>query len=234
MKWFTYSDYKNKINNGEIICGYVPKTGQNKNKICCGRIRDHQLYTNFHPLNRRCLSCRTNKGINWTHLYYNDLPNNVTVSEFNSNHINFHPNQSSTSRIPEISRNTNIRSVHDVTFETADDEILRFLMFQISQNDNYDEQQLVDLVSRISLETNQKKEEPIPIPISNSNIKNSNEKSEIEDCSICQTNKSNYVIVPCGHVCLCQECISNKFHEKLNNKCPICRGECKYLTKLFY
>jgi len=46
-------------------------------------------------------------------------------------------------------------------------------------------------------------------------------------CSICLHNQSEYIFIPCGHLCICSECIifvniNNNFNIKY--KCPICRN----------
>ena len=37
-------------------------------------------------------------------------------------------------------------------------------------------------------------------------------------CVVCMDKQADYVIVPCGHLCICADCI-----RQVNNKCPICR-----------
>jgi hypothetical protein len=47
-----------------------------------------------------------------------------------------------------------------------------------------------------------------------------------DQCSVCLEHKRLMVCVPCGHLCICQEC-----REKVT-KCPICRTdirECMYI-----
>lgn len=43
-----------------------------------------------------------------------------------------------------------------------------------------------------------------------------------EPCVICLTNEKIWVIIPCGHYILCNEC--NDFTIGLEQKCPLCRG----------
>lgn len=43
---------------------------------------------------------------------------------------------------------------------------------------------------------------------------------EVSDCCICLEEKSEMVMVPCGHLCLCNAC-SSAFKEQ---KCPMCRS----------
>ena len=47
---------------------------------------------------------------------------------------------------------------------------------------------------------------------------------EIENkCSVCFTNKANIIFIPCGHLCMCNECndICSQYNISL---CPICRS----------
>ena len=44
---------------------------------------------------------------------------------------------------------------------------------------------------------------------------------DVAECCICLDAHPQMVIVPCGHLCLCQEC-----SQKLTNKkCPLCRTQ---------
>ena len=56
-----------------------------------------------------------------------------------------------------------------------------------------------------------------------------NEKEEkIEEldnkCSVCFTNKSNIVFIPCGHLCMCNIC-NNRYIQHNMSFCPICRSD---------
>lgn len=37
-------------------------------------------------------------------------------------------------------------------------------------------------------------------------------------CVICNTNAREIILLPCGHVCICEDC-----SDSINNNCPICR-----------
>lgn len=50
------------------------------------------------------------------------------------------------------------------------------------------------------------------------------------ECVVCNDKSPTHVIVPCFHMCLCQDCVSPI--EKTGN-CPICRGEIKSINKVF-
>lgn len=42
-------------------------------------------------------------------------------------------------------------------------------------------------------------------------------------CSVCFTNKSNIIFVPCGHLCMCNDC-NNRYTQYNMSFCPICRN----------
>lgn len=37
-------------------------------------------------------------------------------------------------------------------------------------------------------------------------------------CVVCRTNPREIILLPCGHVCLCEDCAGD-----INNDCPLCR-----------
>lgn len=42
---------------------------------------------------------------------------------------------------------------------------------------------------------------------------------EQEICVVCRTNPREIILLPCGHVCLCEDC-----SDDINSDCPICRS----------
>ncbi|VVC96616.1 unnamed protein product [Leptidea sinapis] len=42
--------------------------------------------------------------------------------------------------------------------------------------------------------------------------------SEVQLCVVCSENPKEVILLPCGHVCLCEDCSDN-----IQDKCPICR-----------
>eukprot|EP01084_Bolivina_argentea_P069170 125910_1 len=57
-------------------------------------------------------------------------------------------------------------------------------------------------------------------------ITNTN-KDIMDRCTICMENIRQYACIPCGHLCLCQNC-----NELINDRCPICNTKCK-VVKIF-
>lgn len=59
------------------------------------------------------------------------------------------------------------------------------------------------------------------------------QESEQSICTICYTKECNTVIVPCGHLTCCYDCI-NEYHNSNQDKgCPICRTNIVCLTKIY-
>jgi len=42
-------------------------------------------------------------------------------------------------------------------------------------------------------------------------------------CSVCFTNKSNIIFIPCGHLCMCNDC-NNRYTQYNMSFCPMCRS----------
>ena len=49
------------------------------------------------------------------------------------------------------------------------------------------------------------------------------------NCVICLTEKAEFVVIPCGHLCYCKDCSSSP-----QNVCPMCRRRVSKLKKVFY
>lgn len=56
-------------------------------------------------------------------------------------------------------------------------------------------------------------------------IKDKEERIEELDkkCFVCFTNKSNIIFIPCGHLCMCNDC-NNRCTQYNMSFCPICRS----------
>jgi hypothetical protein len=55
-------------------------------------------------------------------------------------------------------------------------------------------------------------------------------------CVICLENYSNYILVPCGHLCLCNECAVKLPKDESSNKqkCPICKSVSDRIIKTYF
>ena len=74
-----------------------------------------------------------------------------------------------------------------------------------------------------------------PIDISLNNSLPTRKENEVLrndfTCVICLTNKRSHIIIPCNHICLCQNCA---FRIRNQNKCPICRKVNIKVQKVFF
>lgn len=63
--------------------------------------------------------------------------------------------------------------------------------------------------------------------INNLKLQLARKDKEIEDldkkCSVCFVNKANIIFIPCGHLCMCNDC-NIRCTEFNINFCPICRN----------
>jgi len=53
-------------------------------------------------------------------------------------------------------------------------------------------------------------------------------RPKVGDCVVCLTRRSNHVLSPCGHLCLCDCCVT-----KIRAVCPKCRVPVAFKTKVF-
>ena len=44
-----------------------------------------------------------------------------------------------------------------------------------------------------------------------------------KECTICLSEQSNAIVMPCGHMCVCMDC-GNSLKTSKHNLCPVCRG----------
>lgn len=53
-------------------------------------------------------------------------------------------------------------------------------------------------------------------------------------CVICQDKVKNILLLPCRHVCLCQRCLQDIKHGRVQlNKCPLCRHDIRSTMEVF-
>eukprot|EP01084_Bolivina_argentea_P116614 207170_1 len=65
--------------------------------------------------------------------------------------------------------------------------------------------------------------------VRNDNIDEENNKER--KCIICLDGKSDHILIPCGHICVCIEC--KESYNDNNATCPICRGKVTSVIKTF-
>jgi len=49
------------------------------------------------------------------------------------------------------------------------------------------------------------------------------------ECIICLDESRKYALLPCGHFCLCENCVARV----PNNKCPVCRNEIQDILRIY-
>jgi hypothetical protein len=54
---------------------------------------------------------------------------------------------------------------------------------------------------------------------------------ESEQCMICMSEAANFLVVPCGHQCGCEDCLTQVV--RTTNRCPICRTSISRLQRVF-
>jgi len=65
----------------------------------------------------------------------------------------------------------------------------------------------------------------------NNEIENKEQETdppEGNECVICQERKRTYAIIPCGHYCCCEECVT-----QLKGICPVCRDNFLTTCRIF-
>lgn len=57
--------------------------------------------------------------------------------------------------------------------------------------------------------------------------------AKVKMCVVCMSKAADRVLVPCGHVCLCEDCSSFQELARLRNKCPECRQIFREVIKIY-
>lgn len=57
------------------------------------------------------------------------------------------------------------------------------------------------------------------------------QQEQDKECTICMSKESDTIIMPCGHLCVCNEC-GEQIRVSKHNMCPVCRGGIKTLVPL--
>uniref|UniRef100_A0A0K0EED2 RING-type domain-containing protein n=1 Tax=Strongyloides stercoralis TaxID=6248 RepID=A0A0K0EED2_STRER len=70
------------------------------------------------------------------------------------------------------------------------------------------------------------------IPISFVDKMNSRIMKSPINCVVCITNKRDFACYPCGHACLCQDCVN--IFKCFENVCPICGKQIRDIIKIYF
>ena len=56
----------------------------------------------------------------------------------------------------------------------------------------------------------------------------------LQPCVLCLDRRPVMLVVPCGHRCICEECMPMLMRKvKKQRECPLCRGPVKVLQRVF-
>ena len=47
-------------------------------------------------------------------------------------------------------------------------------------------------------------------------------RAEVEECVVCMVNPRTHVLIPCGHQCICKDCVV-RLRKLKPRACPVCR-----------
>ena len=159
------------------------------------------------------LACMAIQDINMNQLYEDDHPSNrlVTTTRVSSN-----PRRASTSSNPLYSRNR-FRWRKTGNRNTRVESAVRY-------NNTSRSSQALKMKPPTVVSTHTKlvdtKTEETRYPSTKS-------------CVVCLEEDVNHVIIPCGHICLCQKCAKSNVLRKMNKRCPECRGKMEKVYRVY-
>jgi len=77
------------------------------------------------------------------------------------------------------------------------------------------------------------KSAPAQSPTHPSPTQRSAGRSDSKMCCICMERPVRYIMIPCGHPCLCERCNTSAVRARLKGKCPECRSRFKSTTIIY-
>eukprot|EP01084_Bolivina_argentea_P041290 76184_1 len=64
-------------------------------------------------------------------------------------------------------------------------------------------------------------------------VKENSDEEDNKLCIVCLENEKDYVIIPCGHICVCKECKEENYDDVDDATCPICRCNIEKIMKTY-
>ena len=145
--------------------------------------------------------------------------------EINQGHQINESNENSSSQISDITNNINFTNPINGSMQSNNVNINNYL----SQVNEFFVNPLKKIIANLKNEIVKLKNEIVKLKneIKDKEKKIKEKEDRIEEldkkCSVCFTNKSNIIFVPCGHLCMCNDC--NNICTQYNMSfCPICRS----------
>ena len=144
--------------------------------------------------------------------------NTNDVIEINQGH---QINENSSSQISDITNNINFTNPINGSMQSNNVNINNYLS-QVNGLFEFFVNPLKKTIANLKNEIVKLKNE---IKDKEKKIKEKEDRIEELDkkCSVCFTNKSNIIFVPCGHLCMCNDC-NNRCTQYNMSFCPICRN----------
>ena len=139
-------------------------------------------------------------------------------SEINRGHQS---NENSNYQMPDITNNINFTNPINGNVQSNNVNINNYLS-QVNNLFEFFVDPLKKTIANLKNEIVKLKNE---IKDKEKKIKEKEDRIEELDkkCSVCFTNKSNIIFVPCGHLCMCNDC-NNRCTQYNMSFCPICRS----------
>lgn len=53
------------------------------------------------------------------------------------------------------------------------------------------------------------------------------------ECVVCHDQKADRAVIPCGHLCLCDDCANSIMNSSRSKSCPLCRGQLQSTLKIY-
>ena len=193
---------------------FYPEVCQGANIFTCLKCKSHKIYL------YSCLKCKkVSKCLS-------AQASHMSVPKFECNYcppsITNILNSNNNSLFSQI-RNQSIPPRYQPLFGDLDRNLLgqRFLGLRAEGSlfSNYSS-------NNLTINNSNQKEES---KVASSNSQNST--PEDSTCAICLTNSPNYSFVPCGHLCICEEC-KNRSSSKLR-ECPFCRQKYTQIMRVY-
>jgi Zinc finger, C3HC4 type (RING finger) len=94
-------------------------------------------------------------------------------------------------------------------------------------------------VKRVCSETSRAKAGPVKDDNDETKVNDDDDDAIVQYCVICLEHEPSHAYIPCGHRCICSNCVSEIGHSTTITtttgelKCPVCRDTAMCITKIF-
>lgn len=157
-----------------------------------------------------------------TDIIENIINNNIPNREINQDNERNERNEGSSYQSPDITNNINFSNPINENSRQSNNVNMNNYLSQVNGLFEFFINPLKKTIANLKDEIKKLKNE---IKDKEKKIKDKEERIEELDkkCSVCFTNKSNIIFIPCGHLCMCNDC-NNRCTRYNMSFCPICRS----------